>query len=405
MTSVCFYFQVHQPFRLNHFSIFTKGQDLFNLYFNDKKNQEIFEKIARKCYYPTNSLLYELIQEHDGKFRVSFSLTGVFLDQCERYDPGVIDSFKKLVDTGCVDLLSETYYHSLSSLISLEEFEEQIKLHQKRIKQLFGYKPTVFRNTEGIYNNNIAKFVEDLGYKGIMAEGASQSLSWKSPNYLHRPVGCSKIKLMTRNYQLSDDISFRFSERSWKEWPLTSGKYASWLALAHGDVINLFMDYETFGEHQWKETGIFEFLKELPGQVLRYQNLDFMTTKEVVEKYPVHGEVDCPFLTSWADVDRDLTAWLGNEMQMTCFEKLKRLESVVKGTGEKEKHIWRLLQTSDLLYYLCTKWFNDGDVHKYFNAFDSPYEAFISYMNILNHFEYTLKGEETEKTINITRNK
>ncbi len=397
MTSICFYFQVHQPFRINYFTIFSRGEDLFNLYFNDKKNEEIFKKVAKKCYYPTNELLYNLIHEHRGRFKVSFSLTGVFLEQCERYDPNIIESFKRLIDTGCVDVLSETYYHSLASIFSFDEFEEQIKLHRKKIKSLFHIKPVVFRNTEGIYNNNIAKFAENLGYKGIIAEGG---LSWKSPNYLHRPVGCKKIKLLSRNYPLSDDIAFRFSDRTWKEWPLTAEKFATWLSASGGDVINLFQDYETYGEHHWDDTGIFEFLRDLPGKVLRYQNLDFMTTREVVETYPVKGDVDCPFLTSWADIDRDLSAWLGNEMQMACFDKLRRLEPLVKDSKDARYiHLWRLLQTSDLLYYLCTKWFNDGDVHKYFNAFDSPYEAFISYMNILNHFEQKIK-DSYEKTIN-----
>ncbi len=405
MTSICFYFQVHQPFRLNRFSIFSKGKDLHKLYFNRKKNQEIFNKVGKKCYLPTNQMLLDLIHSTDGNFKVSFSLTGVFLEQCEKYNPRVIESFQRLVDTGCVDLLSETYYHSLASLFSLEEFEEQIKMHRKKVKSLFNYKPVVFRNTEGIYNNNIAKFAEDMGYKGIVAEGASRSMTWKSPNYLHRPVGCEKIKLLTRNYKLSDDIAFRFSEKSWEEWPLTSEKFTSWLESSGGDVINLFQDYETYGEHQWDDTGIFEFLRNLPGKALSNENLDFMTTREVVENHPVKGDVDCPFLTSWADVDRDLTAWLGNDMQMACFEKLKSLETLVKEKDDARLlHLWRLMQTSDLLYYLCTKWFNDGDVHKYFNAFDSPYEAFISYMNILNHFEHHLKPK-AKKHINRGTNK
>jgi alpha-amylase len=385
------YFQVHQPHRLSKYSFFDIGTN--KGYFSHERNRAIFERVARKCYYPTNALLLKLIERYKGRFKVSFSITGTFIEQCLDYDRGVLDSFKKLVDTGCVDVLDETYYHSLAYLISQKEFRSQIKQHRDLIQEHFDYKPTVFRNTEAMYGNDVARVAESMGYKGILAEGWHSYLGWRSPNYVYRPHGCNEIKLLMRNYKLSDDISFRFSTHTWSEFPLTAPKYVNWLSSNEGQVINLFMDYETFGEHQWQETGIFNFLEHFPGEVFKHRHLGFMTVAEAVKRYEPVGEVDVPVLSSWADMDRDLTAWLGNEMQRDAFHKVKELEPICgQLEGNKLLNDWRKMQTSDHFYYMCTKWFADGDIHKYFNDYDNPYEAFTNYMNILSDLKERLKN-------------
>lgn len=386
MPSVCFYFEVHQPMRLNRFSVFNigKNDDSLSTYFDRKLNQKIFEKVAKKCYLPTNRLLLDLINEFNGKFRISFSLTGTFVEYCERFMPEVLDSFKDLFKTGAVDLIEETYYHSLSSLYDeLDEFEEQVKMHHQMIKRIFNYEPKVFRNTEAIYDNRIAKKIEELGYKGIITEGSEKVLGWRSPNFLYKPVNAN-LKVLMRNYKLSDDVGFRFSVRDWPGFPLTADKYAYWMSHCEGDVINLFIDYETFGEHQWTETGIFDFIKHLPRAVLKHKHLDFVTVSDVVDKYNIMGEIDVPWAISWADEDRDVSTWLGNDMQIACFNELRDIERKVKKQDDEDLlHAWRLLQTSDHLYYVSTKGFEDGNVHAYFSPYDIPYEGFINYMNIL----------------------
>jgi len=380
------YFEVHQPMRLNHFSVFNIGNNTSHpsYYFNDKLNREIFEKVAHKCYLPTNKLLLNLINKHDGKFRISYSLTGTFFEYCENYMPEVLDSFKELFKTGAVDFIEETYYHSLSSLYDeLDEFEEQVKMHNNMIKKVFNYRPRVFRNTEAIYDNRIAKKVAEMGYKGILTEGTDKILGWRSPNYLYKPVSAN-IKVLMRNYMLSDDVGFRFSARQWPGYPLTADKYANWLASCQGDIINLFIDYETFGEHQWTETGIFDFLFHLPEEVLKHHHLDFVTVSEAVERYNTVDEIDVPWAISWADADRDVSTWLGNDMQKACFNELQNIGRKVKDNGDKDFiNTWRRLQTSDHLYYVSTKGLEDGDVHKYFSHYDNPYDGFINYMNIL----------------------
>jgi alpha-amylase len=386
MPSICFYFEVHQPFRLNHFSVFNIGstKDVHATYFNKQLNQKIFEKVAHKCYLPTNNLLLELIRKYDGKFRISYSLTGTFVEYCENYLPELLDSFRELFKTGAVDLIEETYFHSLSGLYdNLDEFEDQVKMHRQMIRRIFNYKPKVFRNTEAIYDNRIAQKVADLGYKGIITEGAEKILGWRSPNFVYKPVNAN-LKVLLRNYKLSDDVGFRFSARNWPGFPLTADKYANWMSNSFGDVINLFMDYETFGEHQWVETGIFEFLKHLPSEVLKHDNLDFATVSEAVERYNSVGEIDSPWAISWADEDRNVSTWLGNNMQIACFNELKDIGQKLKRKGDRDLlYIWRLLQTSDHLYYISTKGFEDGNVHAYFSPYDIPYDGFINYMNIL----------------------
>jgi alpha-amylase len=386
MPSICFYFEVHQPFRLNHFSVFNIGntKDVHSTYFNKQLNQKIFEKVANKCYLPTNNLLLDLIRQNDGKFRISYSLTGTFIEYCENYLPELLDSFKELFKTGAVDLIDETYFHSLSGLYDeLDEFEDQVKMHRQMIRRIFNYKPKVFRNTEAIYDNRIARKIADLGYKGIITEGAERILGWRSPNFVYKPVNAN-LKVLLRNYKLSDDVGFRFSARNWPGFPLTADKYANWMSNSFGDVINLFMDYETFGEHQWVETGIFEFLKHLPGEVMKHDNLDFATVSEAVERYDPVGDIDSPWAISWADEDRNVSTWLGNNMQIACFNELKDIGRKIKRKGDRDLlYIWRLLQTSDHLYYISTKGFEDGNVHAYFSPYDIPYDGFINYMNIL----------------------
>ena len=396
MPSVCFYFQVHQPYRTKKYRIFDVGND--HEYFNDKSdrdinNEKILHKVANKCYLPMNALLLELLQKYP-EFKCSFSFSGVYLDQLQEFSPKTLKSFQKLVGTGRVEVLDETYYHSLSYLYSKDEFKRQVALHREKVQKLFGVVPTAFRNTELIYNNELAKTIEDMGYKAILAEGADHLLGWRSPNFLYQAPGTSKIKTLLKNYRLSDDIAFRFSARNWPEWPLKAEKFADWVSAVNGNgnVVNLFMDYETFGEHQWEDTGIFEFMRALPGEILKNPDNDFVTVTEAAKRYPTVGEFDAHNFVSWADVERDLSAWLSNNMQHEAIGNVYALEKDVLATGDKKLiEDWRKLQTSDHFYYMCTKWFADGDVHKYFNPYETPYEAFIAYNNVLHDLALRVK--------------
>jgi alpha-amylase len=396
MVSVCFYFQVHQPSRLRtDYNFFCIGRD--HVYEDERANREIIEKVAEKCYLPANKIMLELIRKHKGRFRTSYSISGVCLEQLEKYAPEVIESFQELVSTGCVELLNETYYHSLSFNFSRQEFREQVKAHKEKIRKLFGVKSTVFRNTELIYRNDVAVEAEKMGYKAILTEGANQILGWHSPNYVYQPAPCHKINLLLRNYRLSDDLSFRFSDKNWDQWPLNADKYAEWIhkITGSGEVINLFMDYETFGEHQWAETGIFDFLRHLPEKILAHPDFRFQTPSEVVSSYQPVSKLDVPYFISWADVERDLTAWTGNSLQDSALQMAYSLEPLVKKSGNINLiHTWRKLLTSDHFYYMCTKWFSDGDVHKYFNPYTSPYDAYVVYINVLNDIKETLKQLE-----------
>jgi len=387
MTDICMYFQVHQPLRLSKFSFFDIGKN--KQYFDLKANKFYLERAARKCYLPANKKILGLIEKTNGNFKVNYSITGVLLDQLEADFPRVLESFQALSDTGCAEFFNETYYHSLSWLVSKKEFIEQVKMHRKKIWKVFGQKPKIFRNTEAMYSNEIAKTASELGFKGIVCEGVQSILGNRNPNYVYSAKG-SEIKVLPRNFELSDDIAFRFSEQSWNEFPLTAEKYANWLALSQGDTINLFLDYETFGEHQWQETGIFDFLEHLPGQVFSHKNLKFALASEVIKEHKAIGEFDSPGIISWADENRDLTAWLENGMQQQAFNELRELELKAREKGIDSLENWRKLQTSDHFYYMCTKWFADGDVHKYFNHYDNPYDAFINYMNVLNDLKERL---------------
>ena len=396
MPSVCFYFQVHQPWRIKNFSVFDIGQD--KNYFNSQEqnnlnNKLVLDKVCKKCYLPANKLLLKLLKKHP-EFKISFSLSGVLLEQLEKFSPETLKSFQDLVKTGKTELLSETYYHSLCFLKSKQEFKNQINLHKKKIKKLFNFEPEVFRNTELIYNNNLAEIIESLGFKAMLTEGADHVLKSQSPNFIYKPVNSKKLKLLLKNYQLSDDIAFRFSSQDWEDFPLTSEKFANWISNfnGNGEIINLFMDYETFGEHQWEETGIFNFLENLPREILKNPDNNFITPIEAIKKYPVRGEFDSQDYISWADVERDLSAWMSNSMQSKALDLLYDLENdIIKTDNKKLINNWRKLQTSDHFYYMCTKWFSDGDVHKYFNPYDSPYEAFICFMNALNDLKLRIK--------------
>ncbi|WP_301967496.1 glycoside hydrolase family 57 protein [uncultured Desulfovibrio sp.] len=391
MSAICFYFQVHQPYRLRHYTFFDIGANSW--YEDENANCGILLKVARKCYLPMNALLLKLIRRHEGQFKVSFSISGTALDQFETYAPEVIQSYRELVATGCVELLSETYNHSLSFLYSPDEFREQVRLHDDRIEELFGVRPTSFRNTELIYNNALAHAVEEMGYKAILAEGADHVLGWRSPNFVYKPSGGESLRLLLKNYRLSDDIAFRFSNHDWPEFPLTAEKFASWAqaAGAAGDIINLFMDYETFGEHQWESTGIFQFMEALPGVLLSLPGFSFVTPTEAAAMFQPVASLDVHNFMSWADAERDLTAWLGNDMQQDAITAVYRLEEKVKASRNEDLlRTWRRLQTSDHFYYMCTKWFADGDVHSYFNPYGTPYDAYINYMNVLADFGLTL---------------
>ena len=387
MRSICFYFQVHQPYRLRTYRFFDIGER--HDYFDEINNAFILKRVAEKCYLPANETIYNLIKKFGGRFKASYSISGTAMDQFEKFAPEVLDSFKKLASTGHVEFLAETYSHSLSSLKSKDEFFKQVDLQKKQIKKFFGQEPKTFRNTELIYSDGIGEMVAEMGFDTMLTEGAKHVLGWKSPNFLYCNAINPKLKMLLKNFSLSDDIAFRFSQRSWQDWPLTAEKFAGWLNQIDSkqEIINLFMDYETFGEHQWPETGIFDFLKAMPEKVFEMTDFGFTTPSEASEKLQVVSAIHVPYPISWADEERDLTAWLGNELQDEAFDKLYQIEEKVKYCSDPQiQKDWHYLQTSDHFYYMCTKWFSDGDVHKYFNPYGTPYEAFINYMNVLSDF-------------------
>jgi len=392
MPKICFYFQVHQPKRLRKYTFFDVGQN--HHYEDEYKNGEILRKVANKCYLPSNHLLLKLIKKYRGEFKVAFSLSGCVIEQFKQFSPETLDSFKVLSDTGCVEILNETYHHSLSATFSKNLFLEEVALHRSLIQTEFGQRSTTFRNTELIYNNELASWVEGLGYKTILAEGADKILHWRSPNYVYRPEGCHHLKLLLRNYPLSDDIAFRFGNRAWHEHPLTANKFAHWVHALNGsgDIINLFMDYETFGEHQWDDSGIFSFLEALPGKILKHPDFEFCTPSEASTQLNAVSALDAPHFYSWADTERDLTAWRGNDLQEDALHNIMSLEEKINALGNpalKKKFLSFL--TSDHFYYMCTKWHSDGEVHKYFNPYNDPYEAYINFQNIIKDFSLVVE--------------
>ncbi|WP_346861869.1 glycoside hydrolase family 57 protein [uncultured Draconibacterium sp.] len=393
MKSICLFFQIHQPFRHRRYRFFDIGNDHY--YYDDYSNETIMRKVAENSYLPTNKLLLELANKLEGKFKVSFSITGVALEQFELYAPEVIESFQKLAKTGCVEFLSETYSHSLASLKDAAIFADQVKQHDNRIFGLFGHKPRVFRNTEMVYSDEIGQRVAKMGYSAMLTEGAKHVLGWKSPNFMYVNAINPRLKVLMRNFKLSDDIAFRFSNKNWAEFPLTADKYVNWLEKLNSkeEVVNLFLNYEAFGDRQTKETGIFEFLEAFTKKVVSSKNLEFATPSEVVEKLQPVSAVSVPHPISWADEERDLTAWLGNGMQKEAFAKLYDMKSqMAKCTHPELLKDWNYLQGSDHFYYMSTKYFSDGEVHKAFNPFDSPYQAFINYMNVLSDFKIRLNA-------------
>ena len=395
MRGICLYLHIHQPFRYRAYSIFDVGNS--ENYFSDpnynskQSNERIFRKVAEKSYYPTFDLLEKNLKKHEG-FKFSLSITGVWLEQAETWAPDLIDRLKKMVKTGRVELVAETYYHSMSFFYDREEFKAQVSQQVKKFKDVFGVVPKVFRNTEFSYNDEVGKTVEELGFEACLAEGWDKILGWRSPNFVYKAAGTKNLKLLLKNYRLSDDIAFRFSNKEWKDWPLTVEKYERWVddACLNGNVVNLFMDFETFGEHQWKETGIFEFMDRFIASWLGKFDNKFLTVSEEAKEKPV-GEISMPWTVTWADTERDLSAWMGNKLQdeaMTALYSLR--EKVLKTKDKKLIDDFRKLTTSDHAYYMCTKYWNDGDVHAYFSAYDSPYDAFMYFINILRSLEYRL---------------
>ncbi len=388
------YFQVHQPFRFRRYRFFDIGNEHY--YYDDFTNESILRKVAEKSYLPANRRLLKMIRKHGTKFKVAFSVSGIAVEQFRMYAPEVLESFRELAATGQVEFLAETYAHSLASMHNREEFIRQVNDHRAMVREVFGQEPTVFRNTELAYSDEIGSTVYHMGFKAMLTEGAKHVLGWKSPNYLYCNALEPRLKVLLKNYKLSDDIAFRFGNTSWPEYPLTSEKFVGWLNQLPPaeETVNLFMDYETFGEHQWKETGIFDFLEALPEAVFRNSRFTFSTPSEVADSLQVISAVNVPNPISWADEERDLTAWLGNEMQQEAFHKLYDLRDRVYLSKNPElMQDFKYLQVSDHFYYMSTKFFSDGEVHSYFNPYNTPYEAFINYMNILSDFEIRVNAE------------
>jgi len=395
--TICFYLHVHQPHRIRHYRHSSIGR---RDYFDETEeletnNKRVLQKIVEKSYIPTNRVLLSLLERHP-EFRLSLSITGTVVEQLEQHAPEALESFVALTETGKVEIVSETYHHSLSFFYSLSEFEAQVELHAKMVKRLFGQRPSAFRNTELAYNNDLGRWAGRRGYKAVLIEGWDYVLGDRSPNFLYHPPGEPNVKLLLKNYRLSDDIAFRFSENTWEGWPLTVEKFASWASRinGNGDLVDLFMDYETFGEHQWEDTGIFDFLSSLPGELLKHPDNNFMTVSEAASKYPSRGELDVPHVLTWADTERDLSAWRGNAIQEDALSRLYELEARVFAARDPVLiDTWRRLTTSDHFYYMCTKWFNDGDVHAYFSPYESPYDAFSYYMNVLKDLELRITAK------------
>lgn len=395
MRAICLYLHIHQPVRYRQYSIFDVGAN--SNYFHDdyngrQSNERIFRKVARKSYQPMLDLLEHNINKYPG-FKVSLSITGTWLDQAEQWGPEFIEQIKRMVATGQAEIVGETYYHSLAFFYNREEFEQQVAAHSDKIRKLFGVTPKVFRNTEFAYNDELAKWADANGYKGILAEGWDKILGWRSPNYVYRPAGCDHLKLLLKNYRLSDDIAFRFSNRGWSEWPLTVPKYQNWVNndCLRGPLVNLFMDFETFGEHQWEDTGIFNFMNSLIPNWLGVYDNKFVTVSEACELTPPADEISMPETVTWADTERDLSAWLSNSMQHSAMNTLYAMRDKILSTNDQDLiRDWRYMTTSDHPYSMCTKYWNDGDVHAYFSAYASPYESFMYYMNVLRDIEYRL---------------
>jgi len=392
--AIVLYLHVHQPFRIKHYTIFDAGND--HGYFDapngtKENNEDVLRKVAEKSYVPTNATLLRMLNNNPD-FKVSMSITGTVLEQLETYAPDVLRTFQDVVATGRVEIVAETYHHSLAFFYSRAEFEAQVQMHKDIVQRLFGVTPTAFRNTELSYNNDIAYWADKAGYKAVLCEGWDPVLGWRSPNYVYRPVYTNNIRLLTKNYKLSDDIAFRFSNQAWEEFPLTTEKFMNWTNSSwEQPLLNLFMDYETFGEHQWADTGIFNFLEHLPTEWLKTPGHTFMTVTEAATTFDAVDQIDCPNTITWADAERDMTAWLGNAMQQGSIQALYDLQDSIVSTGDLRLiEDWRKLQTSDHFYYMCTKWWSDGDVHAYFSPYDTPYIAYMNFINAYHDLRFRL---------------
>lgn len=391
--SIVLYLHVHQPWRIRKYDIFDVA--LNHDYFThspspEQDNELIFHKVANKSYKPMNRLLEKMLNDHPD-FKLSLSITGTFMEQAERFDPGVLDSFRRLVNTGRVEILSETYHHSLAFFYNRSEFEAQIEMHRQKIREVFGVETRVFRNTELAYNNELAAWADRYGFDGIIAEGWDDVLGWRSPNYVYQPVNTENIKLLMKNYRLSDDIAFRFNDKGWADWPLTADKYYRWVssALADAPLLNLFMDYETFGEHQWREDGVFDFFEQFVRHWLSRPENSFSTISEAITSHQPQGDISVPQTITWADSERDLSAWLGNGLQRQAMNYLYEMSDRVMRTGDWQLiNDWRNLQTADHVYYMSTKWSDDGSVHSYFSPYESPYDAFLYFMNAIRDLRW-----------------
>ena len=393
---IVLYLHVHQPLRVRQYSVFDTAtqHDYYteHSYDTDRNNEKVMRKVADKSYRPMIALLEKLLHQHSD-FHLSLSITGTFIEQAQQWVPDVIEGFKRLVDTGRVEIVAETYYHSLAFFYSRSEFESQVRAHQSKIKEVFDVDTQVFRNTELAYNDELAAWADKAGFKGILAEGWDPILEWRSPNHVYRPKGTENIALLLKNYHLSDDLAFRFSDKDWSQWPLNADTYNEWAnaSIADQPLVNLFMDFETFGEHQWADTGIFDFFDSFVGKWLSNPDNTFYTVSGAIDAFEPVGEISMPSTVTWADSERDLTAWLGNDMQQEALRHVYSMEDDILRTGDLELiSDWRKLQTSDHVYYMCTKWFSDGDVHAYFSPYESPYDAFLYFINVVRDIRWRL---------------
>ncbi|MDR1556345.1 MAG: glycoside hydrolase family 57 protein [Tannerellaceae bacterium] len=389
MKTICFYFQIHQPFRLKRYRFFDIGNDHY--YYDDFQNEEIIRQMAERCYVPANKMILEMIKSGGGKFKAAFSMSGTALEQMEIYTPEVIDGFRELMKTGNVEFLTETYAHSLSSLGDPEEFKEQVKLHRNKIYNLFGVYPKVFRNTELIYSDEISDIVYEMGYKGMITEGAKHVLGWKSPNYVYTSIIQPQLKLLLKNDRFSEDISIRFHNYSWSEYPLTADKYMSWIASTPGEeqIINLFMNYDVMGSFHPAESGIFEFFRALP-RYAEEKGIGFSLPSEVFALLKPVGSVSVPYPMSWVDEEKDCSSWLGNVLQQEAFGKITQISERVRLINDRRiRQDWNYLQSSDHFYYMNTK--HPGE--RGFSPYDNPYEAFNNYMNVLSDFIFRVNAQ------------
>ena len=410
MKTICLYFEIHQPFHLRRYRFFDIGNDHY--YFDDRFNEENIQRLAHCCYMPATQLFLDMIRETEGKFHVAFSISGVTLDLLEHFAPEVIDRFKELAQTGCVEFLAETYAHSLVSLCGDDEFELQVSEHAKKIKVLFGQSPKVLRNTELIYSNGIGQRAFQMGFKGILTEGDKRFMGWHSPNYVYCCSSEPRLKILTRNSNLSNDVTFRFSNWNWDQFPLTADKYIKWIANVPKEeqVTCIFMNLETIGEIQRGESGIFDFFKALP-KFAKEEGIAFLTPSEVIAQQKPIDQIRFDNPISWGDEERDVTAWLGNELQSQAFEKILNLSEKIRLSQDAQLlQDWYRLQASDHFYYMSTKHFSGGAVHQ--SPFSSPYDAFINYMNVLNDLTsrandlvtYDVDAEEVDRMQQIINN-